>query len=112
MEAPQPRGFFFGSSGGYATCAVPSSTHEVFHCGADRGLLRGSLAHGDLDAILTLFTPEALEVFGSEALILEQIHAERVVIVTGQPSCPPCRSAWLIGRRRRISPRCMPCAIS
>ena len=51
--------------------------------------LAEQLVHGELDAILTLFTPEALEVFGAEALALEQIHAERMFIVTG----PSDRSA-------------------
>ena len=51
--------------------------------------LAEQLVQGDLDAILTLFTPEALEVFGGEALALEQIRAEPMVIVTG----PADRSA-------------------
>lgn len=41
------------------------------------------LVHGDLDAILTLFTPEALEVFGAGALVLEQIRVEKILVVTG-----------------------------
>lgn len=55
--------------------------------------LAEQLRNGDLDAILTLFTPEALEVFGGEALALEQIHAEPLVIVAS-PSI-----AGLAGRR-------------
>jgi DNA-binding transcriptional LysR family regulator len=63
--------------------------------------LAEQLVHGDLDAILTLFTPEALEVFGAEALALEQIHAERVFIVTGPQDRSASRKAsWkkLAGR--------------
>jgi DNA-binding transcriptional LysR family regulator len=57
--------------------------------------LAEQLVHGDLDAILTLFTPEALEVFGSEALVLEQISAESVVIVTNAKDRGASRkSSW------------------
>lgn len=45
--------------------------------------LAEQLVHGELDAIVTLFTPEALEAFGSAALALDQIRVERLLIVTG-----------------------------
>ena len=63
--------------------------------------LAEQLVHGELDAILTLFTPEALEVFGGEALALERIHAERVLVVAGTGSrSSPGKSSWkrLAGR--------------
>jgi DNA-binding transcriptional LysR family regulator len=63
--------------------------------------LAEQLVHGDLDAVLTLFTPEALEVFAAEALVLEQIHAERMFIVTGPADRGSSRkSSWkkLAGR--------------
>jgi DNA-binding transcriptional LysR family regulator len=44
--------------------------------------LAEQLVHGELDAIVTLFTPEALEAFGSAALALDQIRVERLLIVT------------------------------
>jgi len=57
--------------------------------------LAEQLVHGELDAILTLFTPEALEVFGGEALMLERIHAERVLIVTDAADRSAARkSSW------------------
>ena len=63
--------------------------------------LAEQLVHGELDAILTLFTPEALEVFGSAALALEQIRIERLVVVTGPDDRTASRRAtWkrLAGR--------------
>lgn len=54
--------------------------------------LADQLVNGELDAILTLFTPEALQVLGQHDLTLDQLYAERMLIVAG-PSHP------LAGRR-------------
>lgn len=45
--------------------------------------LAEQLVNGELDAVLTLFTPEAIEVFGGTALALEQVHSERLLLVGG-----------------------------
>ncbi|HEY8610816.1 MAG TPA: LysR family transcriptional regulator [Roseomonas sp.] len=45
--------------------------------------LADQLVNGELDAILTLFTPEALEVLDQAALVLDQIYTERTLIVAG-----------------------------
>ena len=45
--------------------------------------LADQLLNGDLDAILTVMTPEAVQVLGRDELVLDQIHSERVVIVCG-----------------------------
>jgi len=45
--------------------------------------LADQLVNGELDAILTLFTPEALHVLGQHDLVLDQLHAERALIVAG-----------------------------
>ncbi|WP_029350775.1 LysR family transcriptional regulator [Bosea sp. 117] len=54
--------------------------------------LADQLLNGDLDAILTVMTPEALQVLGRAEFLLDQIHSERVIIV-----CSP-RHPWA-GRR-------------
>ncbi|MBP0495042.1 LysR family transcriptional regulator [Pararoseomonas indoligenes] len=45
--------------------------------------LADQLVNGELDAILTLFTPEALQVLEQDALVLDQIYAERMLVVAG-----------------------------
>ncbi|WP_338662430.1 LysR family transcriptional regulator [Pararoseomonas sp. SCSIO 73927] len=45
--------------------------------------LADQLVNGELDAILTLFTPEALQVLEQDALVLDQIYAERTLVVAG-----------------------------
>jgi DNA-binding transcriptional LysR family regulator len=57
--------------------------------------LAEQLVHGELDAILTLFTPEALEVFEAGALVLEQIRMEKLLVVTGpQDRSAARRTTW------------------
>lgn len=46
--------------------------------------LAEQLVNGELDAVLTLFTPEAIEVFGNTALALEQVRSERLFVVTAK----------------------------
>ncbi len=55
--------------------------------------LADQLANGELDAILTLFTPEALHVLDTGTLGLDQIYAERMVIVEGAGARPKRRRA-------------------
>lgn len=73
-----------------AWCIIP----EILRRLADRGdpprlqlvearivALADQLANGELDAILTLFTPEALHVLDTGAFGLDQIYTERMLIV-------------------------------
>jgi DNA-binding transcriptional LysR family regulator len=55
--------------------------------------LSEQLVNGDLDAILTLFTPDALEVLCTARLVLEQVGVERVFLV-GAPGTASRRSTW------------------
>lgn len=52
--------------------------------------LADQLLNGELDAILTVLTPEALQVLERDAFVLDQIHAERVMVVAG-PQHPLAR---------------------
>lgn len=54
--------------------------------------LADQLVNGELDAIFTLFTPEALQILAPHDLTLDQLHSERMLIVAG-PGHP------LAGRR-------------
>lgn len=46
--------------------------------------LADRLVNGELDAILTLFTPEALQVLSQHDLVLDQLRSEEMVIVAGR----------------------------
>jgi DNA-binding transcriptional LysR family regulator len=66
--------------------------------------LAEQLVHGELDAILSLLTPEALEVLSRESLVLEQVLVEKLIIV-GAPGERPVRTGWKqLADRRWILP--------
>lgn len=66
--------------------------------------LADQLVHGDLDAILTLLTPEAVELLSSATLTLDQVRVEKLFVVAA-PDQARQRVTWAqLAQRRWILP--------
>jgi DNA-binding transcriptional LysR family regulator len=87
---PRSRTLRVGTAPFVAWCIVPEILRRLAAAGEPPRIhlieariiaLADQLANGELDAILTLMTPEALEVLDTGALAVDQIYAERMRIV-------------------------------
>lgn len=102
LGPPRSRTLRIGTAPFVAWCIVPEILRRLANQGDPPRLqlveariiaLADQLANGELDAILTLFTPEALHVLNTGALGLDQIYAERMVIIEGAGARPKKRKA-------------------
>lgn len=96
-----------GSAPSLAWCVIPAALQRIAE---NRGLprirmvegrivpLAEQLAQGELDAILTLCTSEAVEVLGQAGLLVDHLYQERTVVVSAAARLgrPRARVSWKI----------------
>lgn len=98
----RPAPLSLGCAASLAWCALPGALAALQGDGQAMphvNLVEGRVLHlverllmGDLDAVLTIATPESIEALDDPALVVEQVHRESNVIVAAP--------AWPVVRRR------------